>query len=99
MLLYFGILIAVFIFTKMCIIGKKLNFINCTIMLELGFEIINGSFMIYFFFNVGHINLFQETPDLVGAQCEYYITFWLMFWILSPILHSGIIFCRYVYVR
>ena len=32
-------------------------------------------------------------------ECKYYITYWLIFWIIPPFLNTGIILVRYVYVK
>ena len=32
-------------------------------------------------------------------SCKYYITFWILYWVVVPIVNGGIIFTRYVYIR
>ena len=32
-------------------------------------------------------------------SCKYYITFWISYWSVVPIIHGSLIFTRYVYVR
>ena len=100
-LIIVGLMTSLVIILKMWWYGNHLNFINIIITVELTLEVLTGFLMTYFFFDIAYINFYSDDQgsDMIESSCQYYITFWLLFYIQSSLLNAGIIFCRYVYVR
>ena len=100
--LYLGILLSIFILTRLLLLKTKtlISFlqISCFVL-----EVVLGTSMIFFLFSVATINFFKTdinpTEELISYHCKYYIMSWHVFWTSTASLNLGIIFTRYLYIR
>ena len=78
---------------------RRFDFINILNIFAFSCEIIFGLPMNFFFFNVYHNNIELNGAVDSGFDCKFYITLWMIYWIVIPFTHLGLNFTRYIYIR
>ena len=81
--------------------GWKLNFINLLFAIQFFVNTVNNYIFVHFFFKIGFAHFFvaKKDPDDISEICKYYISSWLLLYIMGSIPCLGIFFCRFIYVR